>query len=132
MTAGNAIARTDDLKPNLYSEDQKLEWLSILDRQLWEEVISTHEGYEEIPIPAEDYSGETELLIPHPYAADVYIPYLQARIDRENMEIGKFNQSASLYNAGADAFRNWWSRTHRARRRAPAKGGVFRAVSPLD
>lgn len=132
MTAENIITRTDDLKPNLYSTEQKLEWLSILDRQLWEEVVFTHEGYEESPVPAEEYTIGTELLIPHPYAADVYIPYLQARIDQENMEIGKFNQSASLYNAGVTAFRNWWNRNHRARPRMPDKGGVFRAVSPLD
>lgn len=43
MTCGDIIAKVDALEPNQYGTTQKLEWLSILDGQVINEQIVTHE-----------------------------------------------------------------------------------------
>lgn len=115
MTITEAIGQADKLKPNQYTVEQKIRWLSILDGKVFAEVFSTHEGS-----PVEDFKGYagsdpgTELLIPFPYDEDVYVSYLQAQIDRENGEIAKYNQTAKLYNNSYMIFENFWNRTHKA------------------
>ena len=52
------------------------------------------------------------LLVPDPYAEEVYVRYLQSMIDLENAEISKYNQSAAMYNAAYQVFAAWYNRTH--------------------
>ena len=42
MTAGELIARVDELRPNAYSAEQKLRWLRRLDGQILAEIEETH------------------------------------------------------------------------------------------
>ena len=42
MTAGELIARVDELRPNAYSMEQKLRWLRRLDGQILAELEETH------------------------------------------------------------------------------------------
>ena len=42
MTAGELIARVDELRPNAYSAEQKLRWLRRLDGQILAEIWETH------------------------------------------------------------------------------------------
>lgn len=123
MTIAEAVERTDAMRPNQYTLPDKIKWLDGLDGQIWHEVVETHEGAEgrQFAGYSPDTDTGTELLVPEPYALDVYVPYLQARMDRENGEIIKWNQSVTLYNAGYAAFRNWYNRTH-----LPRSGGGFR------
>ena len=44
MTIMDAIERVDTLKPNQYTEEQKVRWLERLDGQLFLELVCTHEG----------------------------------------------------------------------------------------
>ena len=123
MTIAEAIKRTDAMRPNQYTLADKVQWLSGLDGQIWREVMESHEGAEGQRFAGYSPDTDTEqaLLVPEPYALDVYIPYLQARMDRENGETTKWNQSVTLYNAGYAAFCNWYRRTHR-----PVNRGGFR------
>ena len=59
-----------------------------------------------------DTDKNTELLVPEPYAFDIYNCYLQAQIDKENGEIVKFNQNGLLFNQAHQAFVNYYNRTH--------------------
>ena len=114
MTIAEAIGQADRLKPNQYTVEQKLRWLSVLDGRVYSEVFSTHENN-----PLESFDGyldskpDTKLLIPFPYDESVYITYLQAQIDRENGEIAKYNQSIKLYNNHFMDFESYWNRTHK-------------------
>lgn len=47
MTIMEAINRVDSLKPNSYSQNEKVAWLSKLDGIIKEKVIDTHEGADE-------------------------------------------------------------------------------------
>lgn len=116
MTISDAITMVDALRPNQYSKDMKIRWLSRLDGMIWQEVIRTHEGAAET---FDGYSSEEleskEMLVAAPYDEDVYNNYLQAMIDRENGEAGKYSQSITLFNAAFVRWRNWYNREHMAK-----------------
>lgn len=122
MTISDAITMVDALRPNQYSKDMKIRWLSRLDGMIWQEVIRTHEGGAET---FDGYSSEEleskEMLVAAPYDEDVYNNYLQAMIDRENGEAGKYSQSVTLFNAAFVRWRNWYNREHMAK-----DAGTFR------
>ena len=42
MTCAEIIARVDELEPNQYGTEQKMQWLSNLDDELLDECILTH------------------------------------------------------------------------------------------
>lgn len=113
MNISEAISLVDKLKPNSYTLDVKLGWLSKLDGQIFTEVFKTHEG-----CPIEEFTGydgkdiKQELLVPYPFDEDIYNYFLQAQIDRENGETAKYNQSITLYNNAYHAFQGWYNRNH--------------------
>lgn len=113
MNISDAIYLVDKLKPNQYSADLKIGWLSKLDGQIFKEVFATHA---DSPIESfEGYDGsdmDKELLVPYPYDEDIYNYFLQAQIDKENGETAKYNQSITLYNNAFHAFQAWYNRTH--------------------
>ncbi len=113
MNISEAITHIDSVKPNGYSQDEKIRWLSVLDGIVKNEIIDTHEGgdnvtfggYDEMTLPTQ------ELLVPHPYD-DVYIKWLEAQIDYANGEYPKYNNSITMYNAVFAAFAKYYNRTH--------------------
>ena len=69
MTRMEAINRIDAVKPNVYGQEEKLRWLSVLDGIVKKEIIDTHEGAQTV---APETGTEAELLAPYPYN-DMYI-----------------------------------------------------------
>lgn len=112
-----AINAIDALKPNGYTQAEKIRWLSALDGILYREVFLTHEGADERPFPVydEDTPPETELLAQEPYAGDLYLKYLEAQIDYYNGETARYNNSMTMYQAAYTAFARWYNRTHAPR-----------------
>lgn len=109
------IYRVDDLEPNQYRNDQKKKWLSLLDGQIFEEIIKTHENpVREVFLPYDNY--DEELLVPYPYGEELYSWYLQAMIAAENAESDKYDQMMSMYNSVFIQFTNWYNRTHRPKK----------------
>ena len=110
MKAKEIIELTDELKPNQYSENLKLGWLSTLDIQIYGDVMLTHED-----CAVEAFSGHTdindELLVGEPYS-DMYRYYLESMIDYANQEIAKYNNSSSMFQARYSDFCKYYNRTH--------------------
>lgn len=116
MTIQEAITGIDERTPNGFPLTWKLRWLSELDGILYREVLLTHAG--EVPTFSgypEDLSQEareeTVLLVPAPYDR-LYLYYLESRVDYENGETGRYNNSGAMFRAACDDFRNWYTRTH--------------------
>ena len=113
MTISVALPMVDAARPNQYPQDMKIRWLARLGGMIWQEVFRTHEGGAET---FDGYSSEEleskEMLVAAPYDEDVYNNYLQAMIDRENGEAGKYSQSITLFNAAFSRWRNWYNRAH--------------------
>ena len=113
MTIMEALHRADSLKPNNYSNPEKIKWLSILDGIIKTEIIDTHEGGEDVVFNGyeEDVTLTTELLVPAPYD-DIYIQWLAMQIDLTNGEYAKYNNSASVYNNTYHSYATYYNRTH--------------------
>ena len=114
MTLIETINKVDTIKPNGYSEQEKIGWLSTLDGIVKKEIIDTHEDGENIAFSGYDSntSLSTELLIPAPYD-EVYIRYLEMQIDYANGEYGKYNNSKLMYNAAYTAYEKFYNREHK-------------------
>ena len=113
MTAGEVISRADTLAPNQYTSEQKLNWLSDFDGKVFHEVFMTHEpGFGVMYFFEKVEDADGEMLIPEPYAADVYVNYLLAKIAEANAEVPKYNLYSTLFNTEYTQFTNWFNRTH--------------------
>lgn len=114
MTIMGAINHIDAVKPNGYSQDEKVRWLSVLDGIVKREIIDTHEGGDSVVYQAYDENTflMQALLVPHPYD-DVYIKWLESQIDYANGEYGKYNNSVSLFNTAYTAYEKYYNRTHK-------------------
>lgn len=113
------ISRTDELKPNTYSIGQKMRWLNILEQQIKQKVIDTHERHpEESEVVIFSYSenieehGDDSLLVPEAYDI-LYVYHLFAQIDFANSEYERFNNSNAMYEAAYREYANWYNRTHK-------------------
>ena len=113
MTLMGAINHIDAVKPNGYSQIEKIKWLSTLDGIVKAEIIDTHEGGESVTFNGYDEMTALtqELLIPHPYD-DVYIKWLEAQIDYANGEYNKYNNTITVYNKALADFERAYNRTH--------------------
>ena len=113
MTIMDAIFRIGELKPNSYSQTEKIKWLSSLDGVIKSEIIDTHEDGENIVFSGytEDADLTTVLLVPAPYD-DIYLRWLEAQIDYNNGEIAKYNNSIVAYNDAYDLYQKHYNRTH--------------------
>ena len=113
MTIIEAINRVDILKPNTYTPDTKVYWLSNLDGIVFEKIIKTHEGAEinEFKGYTNETTMDTKLIISAPHD-DIYIKWLEAQIDYANREYDKYNNSLVAYNDAYAEYERYYNRTH--------------------
>ena len=110
MTVMEAINHVDAVKPNGYTQREKIKWLSPLDGVIKKEIIDTHEGGENIIFKGYDESSLLcQLIVEAPYD-EVYIRWLEAMIDYANGEYKKYNNTIMMYN---NIFRSFTSAYHR-------------------
>ena len=136
MTPNKAIEIVDKLKPNSYSEEDKLRWINELDGMVkrlvfqWDEKYFqeleerykseelTEEQYKELLDKAKSYSYpedmDKELLIPAPFD-DTYTLFLEAKIDYYNREYGNYNNSAIMFETQYNEYKKAYIREHQAR-----------------
>lgn len=113
MTITEAIRKVDAMKPNSYTESEKVAWLSKLDGAIKKEIIDTHEDGENIVFDGynENTPTDTELLVKAPYD-DIYLYWLESRIDYYNGEYGRYNNSVTTYNAAYATYERFYNRAH--------------------
>ena len=113
MTILEAVHKVDTVKPNSYTQPEKIKWLSTLDGIIKSEIIDTHEGGENVVFEGyEDESDlDTVLLVPAPYD-DIYIRWLEARIDYANGEYAKYNNSSEAYNVAFESYSRYYNRNN--------------------
>ena len=113
MTISGAISTIDARKPNVFTHVDKILWLSQLDRQIYEEIMKTHEDCPSDTVLGYDADTDQskELLAKAPYD-NLYISWLESRIDYANGEYAKYNNSNTTFTAELQAYRNHYNRTH--------------------
>lgn len=105
VTINKVIERVDRVKPNVYDEQTKAEWLYRLDGRISREILK--EDPPQRYVYAED--GDKELLVPHPYD-DLYDYYMMAMIDYSNQEYGSYNNALLMYNEAFWAYAKLYQR----------------------
>jgi len=116
MTIMQAISRIDEMKPNAYAQENKVDWLSTLDGMVKKQVIDHYEGSEDVEFNGYDKETDknTVLLIPEPFT-DVYVHWLESKIDYFDGEYNKYNNDAMQFNDMYSQYRNWYNSTHNAK-----------------
>lgn len=110
MTPNKVIEIVDRLKPNSYSEEDKLRWINELDGLVQRLVIQTDKQTQY----AYPDDMDRELIIPAPFD-DVYELYLSAKIDYHNREYANYNNSALMFEAQFNEYKKDFIRKHQAR-----------------
>lgn len=131
MIIREAIDKADRSKPNTYTDEDKISWLAYLDGIILKETILSHEEgpkhrtsdveeasiifpLKETDIPDTKYtvdSFQTELLAPYPFD-ELYVAYIKMKIDEENGETTRYNNSATMFNALYTDYLKFYHRTH--------------------
>jgi hypothetical protein len=114
MTIKDCIDIVDNIKPNQYTIRDKVMWLSFIEEIIINDVLKTHEGYDG---RYDNFEGYTEdklsvtLIVPSPYDR-LYTAYLKMKIDQENGETARYNNSMALYNTYMLEYRKHYNKTH--------------------
>ena len=114
MTIKECIDTVDNIKPNQYETKEKVLWLSFIDEIIINDVLKTHEGYDG---RYDDFAGYSEdklsipLIVPSPYDR-LYTAYLKMKIDGENGETARYNNSAAMFNTYMMEYRKHYNKTH--------------------
>lgn len=120
MTIQKAISTVDALKPNTFTDERKVEWLSTLDGRIKSKILDNHEGE---PVPFTGYNEmtnrDTELLVPAPYD-EMYLRWLEAQIDYYNGEEDRYNNAIILFESIYRDFKQHYTRTY-----MPLSAGSF-------
>lgn len=117
MTLDKLLKRIDQQKPNAYTRQEKIEWVNQLDGMVQTKVIDTHADADRFWMAYTDDDGDTELLVPEPFD-QIYMHWLEAKIDYANAEYGKYNNSMAMYNAVWSEYCRWYNRTHEPKSQA--------------
>ena len=114
MTIKECIDLVDNVKPNQYGIEEKVQWLSFVDGIIINDVIKTHEGYhneyDEFAGYSVDHLGQ-KMIVESPYD-NLYTAYLKMKIDEENGETARYNNSATMFNSYMTAFKKHYNKTH--------------------
>lgn len=114
MTIQEVLENIDRNKPNMFTVQQKVAWLSELDQMVFNEIFLTHEGMPRgIAFKGydQDTPMDTVLLIPDAYA-EVYEHCLARHMDQKNGELDKYQNDTTLFNSTYKTFSDYWTRTH--------------------
>lgn len=117
MTIIEAIDRMDSLKPNGYSFDDKVNWLSSLDGMVLDQVLANYITDEE----KNEFEGynpntpiDTKLLVDEPYS-DIYLLWIQSKIEFYDGEIARYNNTMIAFNSLYNDFEKHIFRTRGAK-----------------
>ena len=113
MTIIEAVNYIDQMKPNGYTQTDKVRWLSRLDGKVKAEIIDRHEGAEEVSFSGytDDTPLDTAMLVPSPYD-EVYTLWLEAQIDYANGDTVRYNNSIDTFNYAYEAYERFYNRSH--------------------
>lgn len=115
-TIQQIIDRVDDARPNAFTTEQKLAWISELDGKIALDVMLmsiTEARMLEYAYP-ENLTSEPLVTYPH---ESIYDQWLGAKIDFENGEYTKYQNSMEQFNAHYGNFVRWFAAAYE-----PAQG----------
>ena len=108
MTVQELLSYIDDIRPNAFTDGQKLIWLNELEARIQREVFLSGELWQ-YRLPDD---RETVLLLDPPHDA-IYRHWMEAMIDYENGEYNKYQNTMQMFNAQWASFVAWFAEKYR-------------------
>ena len=105
-TVNRVTAYIDRVKPNVYTDEDKFNWISTLEGLVAREVMG-----EEVPEYEFPKDVDTELMVPSPFD-DIYQLYVGAMIDFHNREYDQYNNTAAMFEERLEQFKAWYIRNN--------------------
>lgn len=105
-TLKKVIERTDALKPNVFTESQKRDWIYALEVQLREFRVMYDDREADMLFLNDENS---ELILPRD-KDDAYVYYLMAMMDLANEDIAMYNNNIAMANELVKAFQKQYRR----------------------
>lgn len=110
-TMNSVIEYVDNIKPNVYQDEDKYQWIARVDGQISIDVFQQEEPTTyELPRDA-----DKELLVPAPYD-DLYAYYVMAMIDFHNREYSNYNNTVLMFSERLEDYKAWYIRQNPAGR----------------
>ena len=105
-TVNRVTAYIDRVKPNVYTDEDKFNWISTLEGLVAREVMGEEGPEYEFPKDV-----DTELMVPSPFD-DIYQLYVGAMIDFHNREYGQYNNTAAMFEERLEQCKAWYIRNN--------------------
>ncbi len=98
MTVKECIQYVDEIKPNAFPAERKIEWVSQIEGRIASEIflMAPAELKQFVYRTAMD-DGDKELLVDPPHD-DIYTAYLTAKVDAKNGEFNRLSTAAQAFN----------------------------------
>lgn len=119
MTVQEVIDRVDGVKPNAYTNADKLAWLNEIEGKVQTEIHMT-----DIDAVVRLESVTDELMVPFPYDS-LYDYYMQAMIDFYNGEYDRYANTYEMFNEKWGDYEFWHSMHY------PTRGSLERGVTKV-
>lgn len=111
MKVNEAIERVNQLKDNAYDDETIRQFIEDCDKQIYREVIETHENRGDYEPYEKRYplSGDDELLADDAYCR-LYIFYAISQVDVFNGETDRYTNNMICYNSALSDFKSYYNR----------------------
>lgn len=112
MTVRELLAAVDTIRPNAYTDGEKIAMLNTIEGRICTDILEQAENFEGNFFPFQEGEEERELAVPVPFT-DVYIYYLAAMIDFYNGDSGRYNDTMVLYNQAWEDYAAYYRERHK-------------------
>lgn len=112
MRIREVLAEIDVMRPNAYTDGEKIALLNTIEGRIYHEILSKAAEFEGEFQPFREGEEERELAAPVPFT-DIYGFFLAARIDFANGDSGRYNDTMVLFNQAWDDYAAWYRENHR-------------------
>lgn len=114
MTVRELLTTVDQLRPNAFTDGEKIRMLNTVEGRIYRDILQKYEGEEPVFGPFAEGQEERELAVPVPFT-DVYVFYLASMMDFYNGDSGRYNDSMAMYNQAWEELQAYYLRTHTPR-----------------
>ncbi|MGN0134959.1 MAG: hypothetical protein ACI4AO_09545 [Anaerotignum sp.] len=112
MTARELLTTIDQMRPNAFTDGEKLHFLNTIEGRIYTEILNRAEGNDLTFIPFQEGEEEKELIVQIPYTY-IYIYYLAAMIDFYNGDSDRYNDTMVLFNQEWEDYAAYYRQTHK-------------------